>query len=198
VRARQLQTHPPENVPEELRRQATAPRVNDAREEFCIALLFQYPELRAEASGLDPELFNHSENRELFESWVGGTDDGESFERSLSPDLRPQYERILSIDLPAYDGETVIRALRTTIWGIEQQRLREAKRTGAAVLADIAATGSAQIAERAHAVLEGRSPEGAGPGDDEADPAAAFVEDMEAGLRLHQRELDQHRPRTAR
>ncbi|HLB24264.1 MAG TPA: DNA primase [Dehalococcoidia bacterium] len=198
VRARSPQNRPGESVPEDLRRQAPASRVRDSREEFCVALLFQYPELRAEASGLDPELFSHSENRALFESWVGRADDGESFERSLSPDLRPQYERILSIDLPAYDDETVVRALRTTIWGIEQHRLREAKRTRAAVLADIATAGGAQIAERARAVLEGRIPEGAELAEDEADPAAAFVEDMEAGFRLHQRELDQHRPRTAR
>jgi DNA primase len=198
VRARQTPSQPEDTVPEELRRQAPASRVRDNREEFCLALLFQYPELRAEASGLDPELFSHSENRALFETWVGRADSGESFERSLSPDLRPQYERILSIDLPAYDDETVVRALRTTIWGIEQHRLREAKRTRAAVLAEIAAAGGAQIAERARAVLEGRFPEGAEPAEDEADPAAAVVDDMEARLRLHEHELQRHRPRTAR
>ena len=189
VRARQNPSQQGDVVPEELRaggpRQEAASRVRDNREEFCLALLFQYPELRAEASGLDPELFSHSENRALFESWVGRADDGESFGRSLSPDLRPQYERILSIDLPAYGDETVVRALRTTVWGIEQHRLREAKRTRAAVVAESAATGGAQIAERARAVLEGRIPEGAELADDEADPAAAVVEDMEARSRLH-------------
>jgi|CXWL01.1.fsa_nt_gi DNA primase len=186
VRARQL---PGDAVPEELRRQQAAPRAHDPREEFTLALLFQYPELRAEASGLDPELFNQSENRELFESWVSGADDGESFEQSLSPDLRPHYERILSSDLPAYDDETVVRALRTTVWGIEQSRLREEKRTRAAVLTGIAASGGAQIVERAQALLDGRVFEGA-TNEDEADPAAAFVDDMQAGLRLHQRELE--------
>ena len=186
VRARQL---PSEDVPEELRRQPATPRAHDRREEFTLALLFQYPELRTEASGLDPTLFNQSENRALFESWMIGVDDEESFQRSLSPDLRPHYERILSSDVPAYDDETAVRALRTTVWGIEQFRLREEKRTRAAVLTEIAATGGTQIVERAQALLDGRAIEGATEGD-EADPAAAFVNDMQAGLKLHQRELE--------
>ena len=46
-----------------------------------------------------------------------------------------------------------------TLWGIEQQRLRLAKRASAAVLADIAATDSANIAQRARTAWEqGTSP----------------------------------------
>jgi DNA primase len=195
VRARRL---PSGEVPEELRRESGAGPYRDKREEFCLALLFQYPELRGEAGGLDSDLFTQSENRALFESWVSGAEHGEVFEGSLSSDLRSHYERIRSIHLPAYDDESALRALRSTIWGIEQHRLREEKRTRAAVLSDVATSGSTQIAERAQAVLEGRLPDAADTPDDEADPAAAFVEDMETGLRLHRRLLDRHRPRTAR
>ncbi len=186
VRARQL---PNDDVPEDLRRQVTAQRAHDPREEFTLALLFQYPELRDEASGLDPEFFNHSENRALFESWVSGSGDRESFEHSLSADFRLHYERIFSTDVPVYDDEAVVRAFRTTVWGIEQSRLREEKRTRAAVFTEIAASGGMQIVERAQALLDGRVVEGAQE-DDEADPAAAFVDDMQAGLKLHQRELE--------
>jgi DNA primase len=193
VRARQL---PRGDVPDEFRREPLQ-RSHDPREEFCLALLIQYPELRAEAGGLDPELFSHSENRALFECWVGETGEGESFERSLSPELRPHYERILSIDLPAYGDDNVVRALRSAVSNIEQHRLREAKRTRAAVLMETATESSARIAERARAVFEGRVPADA-EHEDEADPATAFVEDMETGLRLHRQELDRHRPRTAR
>ena len=59
----------------------------------------------------------------------------ESFEQSLPSDLRPQYERISAAGLPAYDDDNLIKALRSTVWGIEQQRLRNAKRMSAAVLA---------------------------------------------------------------
>jgi hypothetical protein len=194
---------PREEIPDELKKTEPERRVHDSREEFCLALLIQYPELRAEASslaggGLDPDIFSQSENRALFEAWVGGADDVESFGRSLSPDLRPQYERILAVDLPVYDDQTIVRALHSTVWGIEQQRLRDAKRARASVLSEISADAHADIAERAHAVLEGRHPVDVDNSEDEADPAAAFVEDMQAGLRLHQHKLDQHRPRTAR
>lgn len=169
---------------------AAARGVRDKREEFCLALLIKYPELRAEGAGLDASLFGHSENRALFETWVGWADDGESFERSLAPDLRPQYERLASLDLPTYDDEAMIKALRSTVWGIEQQHLRFAKRARATALSDIGAEESAEIAERARAAWEHGS--GTEHGDDGAiDPASAFIEDMQAGLTVHQRLLDQ-------
>lgn len=164
-------------------------RVRDKREEFCLALLFKYPELRAEAYELSPELFGHSENRSLFESWVSWADDGESFESTLTPDVRPQYERILSIDVPAYDDEQLAQALRSIVWGIEQQRLRTAKRASAAALAGMSAEEGARIAEDARARIAGDVT--VDPADDEADPAAVFVEDMEAGLKVHRRLLEQ-------
>ena len=164
-----------------------APR--DKREEFCLALLIKYPELRAEGTGLDASLFGHSENRALFETWVGWADDGESFERSLTPDLRPQYERLASLDLPTYDDDAMIKALQSTVWGIEQQQLRLAKRARATVLSDVSAEDSADVAERAHSAWEHGS--GIEHDDGAIDPASAFIEDMQAGLNVHQRLLDQ-------
>ena len=174
--------------------------VRDRKEEFCLALLFRYPELRADGEGLDPDLFAHSENRALFEIWMARAQDADALEQSLTSDLRPQYERITAADLPAYDDDNVIKALHSTVWGIEQQRLRLAKRASTAVLADIAADGGAQVAERADVVWQSGAPDNAYTADDEADPARIFVDDMEAGRRVHQRLLDQrdagrHAPR---
>ena len=163
--------------------------IHDRREEFCLALLIKYPELRAEAAGLDASLFGHSDNRALFETWAGWTDDGESFERSLAPDLRPQYERLLSLDLPTYDDDAMIKALHSTVWGIEQRQLRTAKRAKASALSELGDEDSARIAERARSAWErGADIE---EHDEATDPASAFVEDMEAGLKVHQRLLDQ-------
>jgi DNA primase len=166
--------------------------VRDRKEEFCLALLFKYPELRAEGEALEPHLFSHSENRALFEAWIGWAGDGESLERSLTPDVRPHYERIISLDLPAYDDDDLVKALRSTVWGIEQQRLRLAKRASASMLADMSAKDSADIAERARTAWAAGGSEVAYTAEDEADPATAFVDDMEAGLKVHQRILDQH------
>lgn len=173
-----------------------SPVMRDRKEEFCLALLFRYPALRAEGEGLDPDLFGHSENRALFETWSRHPEDvedsperGESFERALTPDLRPQYEHLTSLSLPAYDDDSVVTALRSTVWNIEQQRLRLAKRMSAAVLAEIGTRDSTQIADKARTAWETGAT--SYTAEDEADPAAAFVEDMEAGLKVHQRLLDQ-------
>jgi len=170
------------------RRQQT-PR--DRPEEFCLALLFRYPVARAEGVAISPDLFSHSENRALFETWVGWADTGEPFETSLTPDLRPQYERIINLGLPAYDDDTVTKALHSAVWGIEQQRLRLAKRASAAVFADMPVDDAASVAARAQAAWQAG---GVAAVDDaeEADPAAAFLGDMEAGLKVHQRLLKQH------
>ncbi|MDP9236486.1 MAG: DNA primase [Chloroflexota bacterium] len=164
----------------------------DRREEFCLALLFRYPLARAEGELLDPDLFGHSENRALFESWVGGAKAGEQFDESLTPDLRPQYERVFNLGLPAYDDDTAIKALRSTVWGIEQERLRYAKRASGAVLADITLRDAAQVAERARNTWAAARETTEYTAEDEADPATAFVDDMEAGLKVHQRLLEQH------
>lgn len=164
----------------------------DRREEFCLALLFRYPLARSEGELLDAELFAYSENRALFESWVDWPDAGEPFEESLAPDLRPQYERIFNLDLPVYDDETLIKALRSAVWGIEQQRLRYAKRASGAVLTSIAAQDAAGIVERASNTWAAGGQTIEYTAEDEADPATAFVDDMEAGLKVHQRILEQH------
>jgi DNA primase len=167
--------------------------VRDAREEFCLALLFRYPELRAEGLDITPELFGQSENRALFDAWIEWSDEGESFEASLTPDLRPQFERVVNLDLPTFDDDAFVKALRSTIGRIEQQRLRSAKRASGAVVADIAAAGGAQIAERAMERWRSGGAAAYDPAHDEADPATAFVEDMEAGLKVHHRLLEQQR-----
>jgi DNA primase len=173
---------------------AAVPGSRDRREEFCLALLFQYPALRAEGVRLlQPELFGQAEHRALFECWVAWADEGAPFDESLAPDLRQPYERITSADLPAYDDDAMLKALRSTVWGIEQRRLRTEKRAGAAALAEIAADSSA-IAERAQVVWESRTAEPHERSQDEADPAEAFVDDMEAGLHVHRRLLEQRDP----
>jgi DNA primase len=42
---------------------------SNALEEYCLALLLQYPELRHLSAELVPEYFQHMENRELFARW---------------------------------------------------------------------------------------------------------------------------------
>ncbi len=164
--------------------------VRDKREEFCLAILFRYPELLSEGQEIAPDTFGRSENRALFDAWVG-SQQGEALEEALTADLRPQYERILNMDLPAYDDDAAVEALRSILWGIEQQRLRNAKRASSAVFADMATDDPATVAERARETWQtGIARVGL---DEEGDPATAFVDDMEAGLRIHERLLSKRR-----
>ena len=169
------------------------PRVRDAKEEFCLALLFGYPELRAEGRNIVPDLFGQSENRALFDAWIEWPDEGESFEASLAPDLRPHYARVHELQLPPFGDDALAPALRSIVERIGQQRLRLAKRISVAVVAELAQGDGGQIAERALAAWQSGGSSAYDPAHDEADPATAFVEDMEAGRKVHQQSLERQR-----
>ena len=48
---------------------ALRPIVSVPLEEYCLALLLQHPELKANSKDLSPEYFENSENREIFIAW---------------------------------------------------------------------------------------------------------------------------------
>jgi len=48
--------------------------VSSPVEEYCLALLLQYPELRQQAQELSPNHFDHTENREVFVKWQHSPD----------------------------------------------------------------------------------------------------------------------------
>ena len=67
------------------RRRAQAPRqevvlhtarplMSNRREEYCLALLLQHPELKSSQEDLSPEYFANSENREIFITWKQAND----------------------------------------------------------------------------------------------------------------------------
>jgi DNA primase len=64
--------------PKQVRRRTLAPEpeaapvrstVSSPKEEYCLALLLQHPELKSKDEGLLPEHFENSENREIFIAW---------------------------------------------------------------------------------------------------------------------------------
>jgi DNA primase len=64
--------------PKQVRRQVKAPEPKAApvpssfsspREEYCLALLLQHPELKSQDEGLLPDYFENSENKEIFIAW---------------------------------------------------------------------------------------------------------------------------------
>jgi DNA primase len=68
-------------------------------EQYCLALLLQYPELKSEGTGLTPEQFESTENRELFIKWQENSDI-DSLTNSLEAPLQEYLESLLAEDLP--------------------------------------------------------------------------------------------------
>jgi DNA primase len=50
------------------------PLASNSREEYCLALLLQYPELKSQPPDPSPEYFESSENREIFNAWQEESD----------------------------------------------------------------------------------------------------------------------------
>lgn len=171
---------------------ASRPAHREPGEEFCLALLLRYPELRPEGAALSPELFLLGEHQAILAAWRGAAD-VESIRQALPEQLHPQLERILNKNLPFLEGSRLREALQDCVRRIEFRRLSAAKQASTAALTDPEALGHMGAAvEGAHALLKagaGTVPEPApsGEGETRAQELAAFwLEDMKTGRRLHQ------------
>jgi DNA primase len=76
------------------------PLMSDPREEYCLALLLQYPELKRRQESPAPEYFASSENREIFAAWQEA-DDLSSLKESIEPAIHEHLDAIISKSLPA-------------------------------------------------------------------------------------------------
>ena len=71
-----------------------------AREEYCIALLVQYPELKKQDEGLIPDYFQSIVNRELYCACLA-TDDTMALKERLEPSVREKLDNIIAKPIPA-------------------------------------------------------------------------------------------------
>ncbi len=74
-------------------------------EEYCLALLLQYPELRPAAQELSPEHFEFTENREVFVKWRSSSSMSE-LENKLDTSLREHLYYLAKKDFPPAIRET--------------------------------------------------------------------------------------------
>ncbi len=72
----------------------------DRREEYCMALLLQHPELRGHLAELLPEYLESSENREIFEAYKNAPDVVSLKERA-DPAVHEHLDAIINKDIPA-------------------------------------------------------------------------------------------------
>jgi DNA primase len=157
----------------------------DAREEFCLALLLRYPELRDDGLALTPELFWHSENRQVLEAWQG-CEDMEDLSLVVPGELDGHLQRVSGIELPPFGPQEAKAALRDCMGRLKQRELEAIKQASSAALAAREAadrTTEEELAAAASAWQTGSVPSEAG---EDMSPVAALLRDTEMGLRLHQ------------
>ncbi len=74
--------------------------MSSPREEYCLALLLKYPELKNQQEDLAPEYFENSENREIFNTWREA-DDLSSLKENLDAAIHEHLDAIIGKRLPA-------------------------------------------------------------------------------------------------
>ncbi len=127
-------------------------------EQYCLALLLQYPELEAESSVLSPDHFENTENRELFVKWQQ-SDDLASLKNSLDSALQEYLESLLAKALLTVikENETTRReAFNDCATRLQERRLRNLEAKKQELLAIEAETGgrTAQLAKLEEQGLE--------------------------------------------
>jgi len=161
----------------------TAPSVasskGDAREEFLLALILRYPELRPEGMAIPPELLWESENRQILSIWkVLG--ESEDVNDALPMELHPHLERLISRRLPSFDSEEARAALHDCSTKLTARQLEAEKRSSEALLS---------------ALEESLGPSAfSAEGDSQSEDGnvrefeSVLSRDTETGLKLHARE----------
>jgi DNA primase len=169
--------------------QGTAKTIpGDPREEFVIALLLRYPDLRGEASEISEDLLWESENRQVFAAYKRHLE-LEDVKIGLPAELVAHFERLVSKKLPPFDTKQAREALLDSLGKLEKRQLEVEKRATASLLATREEElGARAFAEAALAVSE---PDDS---DDVRELAALQLQDMETGLRLHAKERSPARP----
>jgi DNA primase len=87
----------PESRPEEIAR-ALQPLLSSPKEEYCLALLLQHPELKRREEGLKEEHFENSENREIFIAWRQ-SDKIEEIKERLEPAIHEHLDHLATRQL---------------------------------------------------------------------------------------------------
>jgi DNA primase len=77
-----------------------APVAKDRREEYCLALLLQHPELKERLEELSPEYFESSENREIFNAYKTASD-VVSLKEQIDPVIHEHLDAVVNKTIPS-------------------------------------------------------------------------------------------------
>jgi DNA primase len=161
-----------------------------SREVFCLALLHHFPALTDSGGGLPEDLFEMSENRELFQRWKAG----ESVSEDES-ELWEHYQAVLTVRLPFTETTEAQAAFSDCVRRLQHARIRAVKEASALALAEgEAGVRPGQVASVARARLGADTAEENVEDWQVESVASQLLEDMEAGLRFHRRLIEGFRP----
>jgi DNA primase len=94
---------------------------SDSREEYCLSLICNFPELRERQQELSIDYFECSENREIFEAWQK-TDDLASLKECLDPTICEHLDVIINRDLP--EKNNIERRFRDCVNRLKEKCLK--------------------------------------------------------------------------
>ncbi|MFC1995491.1 DNA primase [Chloroflexota bacterium] len=114
--------------------------LSSSREEYCLALLLQYPELKPRCQGLVPEYFGNSENHEIFIAWQQANDIL-SLKARLDTAIHEHLDYLITKSLPPIKETEQEYALDDCILGLREKFLRGLEEKKAALLASEAEAG---------------------------------------------------------
>jgi DNA primase len=161
--------------------------LRDKREEFCLALLLRYPGLRSAGPDLSPDLFWHSENRQLLQAWRR-CPDLEEMRQAIEAELEEHLQRIAMMNVPALDEQGAKAALHDCLRRLEQRELEAIAQASSAALAAREAEGGPigieELAAADQAQRSGSPPEETGSGE-VSQTTDLLLKSMEIGIRLH-------------
>jgi len=113
----------------------------DSLAEYCLYLLFTYPDLRSHASDLRVDHFLNTEDRELLVAWQKTTD-LDSLRQELDFSLQEHLNALMSKAMPPLQGEAQERALRECVNRLRVRWLKDLEARGRILISELEATGN--------------------------------------------------------
>jgi len=157
-----------------------------AGEAYLLSLLHRVPAVAERGRELDEDLFDISENRELFRRWRLSEEVSEE-----ESELWELYQAVMQANLPVIETNEAESAFLDCVLRLKHAKIRAVKEASALALAEgEAGVRPGQVASIARARLEAGNAEETSEDEATAIAASQLLQDMEAGLRFHRRLIE--------
>ena len=107
----------------------------DSWEEYCLFLLFHYPDLRNHIEKVSSDYFERSENRELFLAWIN-SHDPELLREELDPALGEHLDRLMTKTFPPLSAPKAEKAFHDCAGCLRERWLKRLKAKEAELISE--------------------------------------------------------------